>query len=459
MVTFQDLQAVGANEKDRMKFILAAIADHKASELYQLGEVAEDYFRGYNTTIMNAQKFVYNALGRRVPDVYSANHKIACKYYKHFIVQQVLFLLGNGVSFAKPKTKETLGKDFDQRVIEIAFKAKNAGVAYAFWNYDHFEIFPVSKSDDSNDPVFVPIKDEEDNALKAGIRFWQIAPDRPLRCTLFELDGYTEYIRREGEEMSVLQEKQDYKQNIVSSVATGKQIYNGGNYPGFPIIPLFNSFNRSELDGNQFTIDSYDLMLSALVNNVDDANIIYWVIKNCGGMTLEDDERFVEQLKMSHVVHADGDGDGASVDAHKIEAPFEASEAALERLRSQLFDDFMALDIKNIAGGAATATQIEAAYEPLNSITDLFEVQVTEFINSLLGLLGIDDAPTYTRSLIVNQQEAVQTIVAAGSDLPQEYKTRKILEILGDIDKADEVLAQLSREDMSRFPTEPTGEE
>jgi len=47
--------------------------------------------------------------------------------------------------------------------------------------------------------------------------------------------------------------------------------------------------------------------------------------------------------------------------------------------------------------------------------------------------------------------------------LPTSYKTRKILEIMGDIDKVDEVLNEVTAEDMDRFganqteePTEPT---
>ena len=123
-------------------------------------------------------------------------------------------------------------------------------------------------------------------------------------------------------------------------------------------------------------------MASALVNNIDDGNLIYWVIKNCGGMDLDDDAKFIEQLKTTHVVHADGD-EGAAVDAHTVEAPFEANENALERLRSQLFDDFMALDVTKISAGNTTATQIRSAYEPLNSKTDAFESEVTTCIQGM----------------------------------------------------------------------------
>lgn len=434
---------MGENEQERSQFILSAIADHKSSDIYKTAVDAELYYKHLNPTIMRAQKFVYNAMGRAVPDIWSANNKIPCRYYFYFVVQGVQFLLGNGVSFNDDSTQDKLGKNFDRAIQKLATKAVNGGVSYGFWNLDHLEVFGVDE--------FVPLYDEENGALMAGIRFWQVANDRPLRATLYETDGYTEYIRRRGEEITIMAPKRSYKQIERYSEATGTEIFDGGNYPAFPVIPMFNVNRQSEIVGNRETLDAYDLMASALVNNVDDGNLIYWVLKNCGGMDSADDERFIEQLKMTHVVHADGDGEGASVEAHSVEAPFAANETALARLRSQLFDDFMALDVKNIAGGAATATQIKAAYEPLNSKADLFEGQVTEFIENLLDLVGIEDTPTYTRSLIVNQQEQIQTLLSAGEYLSPEYITRKILEILGDTDKADEVLEQVLAAEVERF--------
>ena len=234
------------------------------------------------------------------------------------------------------------------------------------------------------------------------------------------------------------------------------EILDGQNYPGFPIVPLFNTNRQSELVGSRETIDAYDLMASALINNIDDANLIYWVIRNAGGMDDMDDAKFVQRLKTIHVAHLEGD---EQVDEHQIDVPFQASEVALNRLRGQLFDDFMALDVKEISGGAATATQIKAAYEPLNAKTDLFEYQVTEFINGILAIVGIEDEPTYTRSLIVNQQEMIQNIVTSAEYLSADYITRKILEILGDTDKADEVVEQRLVEETSRYRNEPEEEE
>lgn len=445
--TYNDLIALGDNETDRMDFVLRAINDHKSSEIYRTAIDAEMYYRHLNPTIMRAQKIVYNLLGQAVPDYWSANHKIPSRYYFYLITQSVQFLLGNGVSFESKATKEKLGKTFDAVVQQATTDALNGGVAFGFWNVDHVEQFAITE--------FVPLYDEENGSLKAGIRFWQIADNKPLRATLYELDGYTEYIRGNGEEIKVLTEKRPYIQIVANSDAGGTEIVDGRNYNGFPIVPLFNVNKQSEIVGTREIIDAYDLMASALVNNIDDANLIYWVIRNAGGMDDIDDAKFIQRLKTLHVAHLEGDEE---VDQHQVNVPFEASETALNRLRSQLFDDFMALDVKQIAGGAATATEIKAAYEPLNSKTDLLEYQVTEFIDGILAVAGIEDEPTYTRSTIINQGETITNLVAAAQYLSDDYITKKILETLGDIDSAEEVMNQRVADNYSRFADQNTTE-
>lgn len=451
MKTYQDLLSLGDNEKDRMDFVLSVISEHESSALYRTAKDAEMYYRHLNPTIMRAQKLIYDALGRAAVDTFAANHKIPSRYYYYFITQETQYLLANGVSFGEDGTKDRLGKDFDEMISALAVHALNGGVAFGFWNDDKLEVFPVAGI--GSEPSFAPIYDEENGALMAGVRYWRLDADKPLRCALYEIDGVTEYIRRKSQDITVYQEKRPYRFNIGQSEASGTEIYNGMNWDSLPIIPLFNVNKQSEIVGGRETIDAYDLMASALVNNIDDANLIYWIIKNAGGMDDVDDAQFVQRLKTLHVAHVDGTAN-TEITSHSVEAPFEANEAALKRLRSQLFDDFMALDVKEVADGAATATQIRAAYEPLNSKADLFEHCVTLFIRSLLALLGIDDDPTYTRSTIVNQAEEIQNLTLAADYLSSEYVTRKVLEIMGDIDDVDEVIRQKESEEARRFTTD-----
>lgn len=425
-----------------MEFVFDAIKKHKQSRDYLYAEDAELYYKHQNPTIMRYQKFVYNQMGKAVPDIWSANNKIASNWYNYFTTQAVSYLLGNGVSFNDESTKEKLGKDFDKKVQDIATHAKNGSVGFGFWNLDHVEVFSLNE--------FVPLWDEEDGGLKAGIRFWQIDDDKPLRATLYEIDGYTDYIHRKGEDAEIRNEKRKYKEIVRTSEIDGEEIIAGQNYPTFPIVPLWNINKQSDLVGNQGTLDAYDLMISGLVNNVSDGEFIYWILKNCGGMDAVDDAKFIEQLKLTRVAHADGD-EGAEVDAHKVDVPFEASGETLDRLERQLYKDFMALKVEDISASSVTNDQIQAAYEPINQKTDQFEYQVTEFIQGILALAGIDDEPTYTRSQMSNQSELIELLLSVGEYLDDEYITTKILTILGDGDKAKEVLERRDAEAADRY--------
>lgn len=439
--TFQDLLEVGENEQQRMSFVLSAINEHQSSSEYLIAKDAELYYKHQNPTIMRYQKFVYNQFGKAVPDIWSANNKIASNWYNYFTTQAVQYLLGNGISFDNEATKDKLGEKFDKMVQDAATFAKNASVSFGFWNLDHLEVFKLTE--------YVPLWDEEDGSLKAGIRFWQVEKDRPLRATLYEIDGYTDYIKRKNDDITILHPKRAYKYIVKTSEIDGEQILDGVNYPTFPFVPLWNTNKQSDLVGNQGTIDAYDLMVSGLINNVSDGEFIYWILKNCGGMSPEEDAKFVEQLKLTHVGHADGD-DGAQVDAHTVNVPFEASKEAIDRLEKQLFKDFMALKVDEISAGA-TNDQIQAAYEPINQKTDQFEYQVTDFIEGILALAGIEDAPTYTRSQMSNRAETIEIALQAAEYLDDEYVTRKILTVLGDADKADDVLKRKDAEAADRY--------
>ena len=442
ILTYNDLLEIGENERERMEFVLDAIREHKGSGLYKTAYDAELYYKHQNPTIMRFQKFVYNQFGQKVPDIWSPNNKIASNWYNYFTTQAVSYLLGNGVTFKSEANKTKLGKDFDKKVQDVATHAKNGGVAFGFWNLDHLECFDLTE--------FVPIYDEDDGGLKAGIRFWQIDDSKPLRATLYELDGYTDYIKRKGEDVAVLHNKRAYTQIVRKNDIEGETILDGAPPAGFPIVPLWNINRQSDIVGNRGTIDAYDLMISGLINNVSDGEFIYWILKNCGGMDSTDDAKFIEQLKLTRVAHADGD-DGASVEAHNVNVEFQATAEALDRLTNQLYTDFMALKVQDVSAGSVTATQIKAAYEPINQKTDQFEYQVTEFINGILSLAGIDDEPTYTRSQMSNQSETLEMVLQAAEYLDDEYVTTKILTLLGDADKAQEVLKRKDAEAADRY--------
>lgn len=448
MVTYQDLIAVGKDEKARIGFIRRAINEHKGSEAYKMAVDAELYFKGENPTINRYEKIIYDMQGRAHRDMYTANHKIASSFFGLDVRQEVSYLLGNGVTFQNDATKDKLGKKFDLEIVSAGKYALIAGVSFGFWNLDHVDVFKLRE--------FVPLYDEENGSLMAGIRFWQVAKDKPLRATLYEEDGYTDYIQRSGEDMTVKKEKRSYILHLRSTEADGTEIYDGENYPSFPIVPLKNGEDAlSELTGKRNTVDALDLCTSNMVNNVDEGNLIYWVLTNCGGMEDMDDAKFLDKVRTTHIVHAGVEGDeGATAEPHTIEAPFSGTEATIDMLKCKLYEDFQAFDSSAVSAGNQTATAIAASYTPLDLKVDDFEASVTEFILGILALAGIDDEPSYTRSRIINKSEETQTILMGADYYDDEYITKKLLTINGDADQYDALMERKAAEETERLEEE-----
>ena len=68
-----------------------------------------------------------------------------------------------------------------------------------------------------------------------------------------------------------------------------------------------------------------------------------------------------------------------------------------------------------------------------------------------------EDEFTFTRNRIVNTTENITNLIQAAQYLTGDYITRRILEELGDGDKADEIIAQLAADEIDRgFLTEDT---
>lgn len=445
--TYQDLLKIRSSEENTMEFMRSVIASHKSTEVYKNAITAQEYDKKRNATIVEYQKLLYTISGEAVPDNYSANYKLRSNFFNRFVTQQNQFLLGNGISLTKENEKEKLGKDFDTRLQELGRDALVDGVSFGFWNMDHMENFRITE--------FVPLLDEETGALMAGIRFWQIDLSKPFRATLYELDGYTEYIWRESKG-EILKPKRAYVLKLLTSPSDGVEILDGKNYPTFPIVPLWgNPAHQSELVGIREQIDAFDLIKSGFCDTVDEASYVFWTIQNASGMDDIDLAKFVERMRT--VKAAVVEDDGARAESHTMDAPYASRETLLSRLRNDLYDDFMALDTKQIANGAVTATQIKAAYEPMNNKADMFEYCLHDFIDSLFDLVGIDSDASFTRSIMVNSTENITTLIQSAQFLPDEYVTRKILEILGDGDKADEIISQIQKDEVSRMTEEEYG--
>ena len=251
--------------------------------------------------------------------------------------------------------------------------------------------------------------------------------------------------------MTVRNEKRAYIKTEAVSAFGGTEIIDGKNYGRFPIIPFWgNADKQSELVGIREGIDCYDLIKSGFANDLEDAATFYWTLENCGGMQDKDLAKFINRIRTVKAAVVDGD-EGARATAHTMEIPYNARETALARIERDLYSDYMALNVASIAASSVTATQILAAYEPLDEKADDWEYNVIEFIQGLLAVLDIEDDPSFTRSKIVNQAEEIEKLLSASDYLDDETITRKVCAVLGFPDDADEIIRKRDAEETNRF--------
>ena len=219
------------------------------------------------------------------------------------------------------------------------------------------------------------------------------------------------------------------------------EVVGGDNYGALPVVPLWGSrLHQSTLIGMQEQIDSYDLICSGFANDLTDCAQIYWLLENYGGMTDADVAKFRDRLKFQHIAIADTDN--GRVTPYTQEIPSAARSAYLDMIRSRIYEDFGALDVVGFSAGQKTATEIQAAYQPLDELADDFEYQVIDAVQAILRLIGIEDTPVFKRNRITNPTEQVQMVMMEADVLDAETLLKKLPNIT-----ADEVPGILAKKD------------
>lgn len=452
MITYQDLLEVGEDIRDRAEFTRKVIEEYCSGVFYKTAWTAREYDKNRNVTTVTYQKYLTQITGQLVPDTISPTHRNTSNLFHIALTQRSKYSLGNGVRWNEDRTAQ-LGKNFDVIFSRCGRNALRDGASYVFYNLNKVKNFTALE--------LAPIYDEETGELAAAVRFWQLDDAKPRRAELYEREGYTAFLwDKQGKThdgWNVIddgvwyQERRPYVVTVrgdAKDAEDGTLEETGQAVTGFPIVPFYaNEYHQSEIVGMRETIDTYDFILNGFADDLDNAQL-YWIISGAAGTTDKELVRFLDRLR---TVKAAAPADGQDVTPVQVDIPHSAREKLLDRLKNQFYSDAMLLNPADIAGGAATATQIRAAYEPQNVAADEFEEQALSCLYKLMELAGIDDDPSFQRSTVINEAEEVQVVTQAAQYLSQDYVTRKLLTILGDGDKADEVLTQMQADDFERL--------
>lgn len=456
IITFQDFQE---HEQDRAKWLGNAIAQYMRTDEYRIAADADEYDAQRNVTINNYVRMVYSITGVATPDFTATNNRIASNFFHRLLTQRCAYSLGNGVSFASKTnkrqadmtirvhdtTKDELGAKFDDVLYEAGYNALKHKMSFCFYNDGDYMVFPMTE--------FLAFPDEVTGKIRAGVRFWSLDwKKKPVTVDLFEEDGISRYRTKKGKiglgALELIEEKRPYKETVQVSEADGEEIIGGTNYTSLPIAVFYGSkAKQSALVGMRANIDAYDLIHSGFANDLAEVAQVYWIINNASGMDDKDIQRLRDRMLLQHMVVADETN--SSITPYTQEIPYNAREACLGRIEKAIFRDFGGLDVKEISAAAKTATEITAAYQPLDEEADAFEYQANEFIQQILRLIGIEDTPVFDRNRIVNEKEETEMVLLAANYLDEETILKKLPFVT--VDEVDAIMARKDASDFASF--------
>lgn len=443
LYTYQDFErdtAAGTNNAIAAA-VKTAITKHKQSEAYRVAIDANAYDRQRNSTILRFSNWLYSGRGGGNG---GSNHKLTSNFFRHLNTQRVSYSLGNGVTFAGggEKLKARMGGRFDTVLKNAAYNALIHGTTFLYWDVDTVYNFPLTE--------FAPLWDEETGTLRAGVRFWRVADNKPVIAYLYEQDGVT-VLRATNTEsaFAITEPKRPYKLLTRKAPAdAAPEVVGAENYNALPIVPLYGSrLKQSTLIGMKSKIDAYDLISSGFANDLADCSEIYWLVTNAGGMDDEDLQKFRERLRVNHIANVQ-DADDVTVTPYTQEIPTAARTEFLSQIRAAIYEDFGALDVHTIAAGA-TNDHIAAGYQPMDDAADDFEYEIINAVQNLLALIGVEDTPVFKRNKISNETERTQMVISAANWLDDET----VLQLLPFVspDQVESILRRREIDEMERW--------
>lgn len=463
---------------DKRQLIEQVIASYKTSPEFNGALEAQRYFKSNNDGIKSkyvVQLGAYETTvcakdpvtGETLTDPMSGNPLMETKLVKNetkvagtrlssgfffrFVTQQNQHLLSNGVTLKDAGAKERLGRAFDTTLSTMGEYALQDGVCWGFWNNDHIE--PIRAAVDGNSGA-VALLGEEDAKPHVLIQFWRLSTAKPLHVRAFTPEGITTY--KTGED-GALQESQPltaYKHKLHRDSAGIFGVESSG-YGVLPVVPLYaNPEHSSELtEAIKSKIDCYDRIASDFGDNLQMANDIYWVLNNFGGSSREILATLAQIKELKAIANiSDGNGSGSTVEPHTFEVPYAARQVALEILKAELYNDYMAVDTRALAGGSLTNVAIRVATKDLNLKCDRYEWQAFDFVQGVLALNGIQTEDiSFVRQPLENETETIENIYRAAEDLDRETRLRK--NPMVSQDEIEKIMQNKAAEEVTGLPS------
>lgn len=364
-----------------------------------------DYYRSQNTEIMNRKHYIYaeNDEGEpvKMEDVYKANNKLPSGFFKLLVDQKINYLLGNPLTFdVDPDDEEledTLPGTFQKKLKKAGKEASKKAVGWLQAYIDQEGEFGIKQI--PSEQIIPVYKVDNQDELELIIRFYKVRAlneDNQVvkvnRVEVWDDETVTYYQENTEDSLYHLLDEQEMKQIFGQPYSNPKYHFQeelrfgdtveeveGVGWGRIPFIPVYNNDEGDyDLQPVKRFIDAYDIVNSDFINNLEDFQDVYWILKGYDGENLND---FLQQVKRYKSLKVAEDGDAR---AESIDIPHEARKEAKEGLRRDIFKFGQGFDPDKVGDGNVTNVVIKSRFASLDLKADQFADEIREAIKKLV---------------------------------------------------------------------------
>lgn len=361
------------------------IFSDKTSDKKAQMQVAKDYYRGRHD-ILDYRLFYVNNDGQMVEETNRSNVQIPHQFFTELVDQKTNYLLSNPIEFKTEnahlakRLEEYIDDEFQLTIQDLVEGAAINGYEVLYYYFKDNDDKIYFQAEDSFNLIFVKNEYEK---IKYVIRYYD--------TKTYNAKGQQQKVEKvdlfdDEKVITFTKNSNKYEQDGEPRYYRALEV-DGTIYPVkerfIPFLVLENNRNRtSDLEPIKLLIDDYDLMASALTNNLIDFDHPIYAVRGFQGDNLDD---LVRNLATRKTI---GVGDDGGLDVKTIDIPVEARKTKLEIDRKSIYKFGMGFDSDIDTGDRAlTNIGIKSRYSLLDIKCNKLEVRLRSLLQSVLELI------------------------------------------------------------------------
>lgn len=359
----------------------------------------------------------------------AADNRVPSNFHQLLVDQEAGYLatkppsIDVGKDEVNEKIKDTLGDNFALRLNELVVDAANAGVAWLhYWIDDDGQFRYAIVPPDQVTPIYSSDLNRKLVALRRSYK--ELDSDSGKYTWVHEYwdDRSVTAFKSADEQFADLEPIEDRFNvyDVTTDELTGTSSVNNHGFGRIPFIAFpKNKEQQPDLYHYKGLIDVYDKIYNGYVNDLDDIQQVFLIVKNYDGQGLDQLRHELQRYKALRVRNM-GAGDDSGVDQLTIDIPTEARNSMLETTKTNIFVHAQGIDPTDFKTNNATGTAIKMLYSHLElkaaKTEAYFRDALTELVRAIMRWLKVPDADsvrinqTWTRTAIQNDVERAQVV-------------------------------------------------